>query len=155
MTDTPDPQSSQQTHDTTEEPSPAGAPTAQPEDIAPPFGTLIAAIRAAVAPSASAEVRTAGAHACRAILTVLEAKPGQPLAPTPQPTSSIAQASPLAAFLSQPGLLSKLAAMSRDELIALLQQLTGAMPARSTAPTTAAPRFHLIQIPSVRRPDGT
>jgi hypothetical protein len=154
MADTPDPQSAQQTHPTTEEPTPAGEPTAPPNDIAPPLASLIASIRAAVTPSASAEARTAGANACRAILTVLEAKPGQPLAPTPQPTSPTAQPSPLAALLSQPGLLSKLAAMSRDELITLLKQITGAMPARPTTPTTAAPRFHLIEIPQVRRPGG-
>ena len=137
MTDTPDPQS-----------------TKQADDIAPPIAALIASIRTAVTPSSSAEARAAGANACRAILTVLEAKPGQPLAPTPQRTSSTAQASPLATLLSQPGLLSKLAAMSRDELMTLLKQITGAMPARPTTPTTAAPRFHLIEIPSVRRPDG-
>ena len=40
-------------------------------------------------------------------------------------------------------------------MIALLKQVTGAMPARPTTPTTAAPRFHLIEIPQVRRPgDG-
>jgi hypothetical protein len=154
MTDIPDPQSAQPTHDTTEEPAPTSEPTAPPDDIAPPLASLIASIRAAVAPSASAEARAAGASACRAILTVLEAKPGQPLAPTPQRTSPTAQASPLAALLSQPGLLSKLAAMSRDELIALLKQVTGAMPARPITPLTAAPRFHLIEIPSARPPDG-
>ena len=155
MTDTPDPQSTQQAHDTADEPTPAGEPTAPPDDIAPPLASLIASIRAAVTPSASAETRTAGANACRSILTVLEAKPGQPLAATPQRTSSTAQASPLATLLSQPGLLSKLAAMSRDELIALLKQITGAMPARPTTPITAAPRFHLIEIPQARRPSGT
>ena len=154
MTDTPDAQNTKQAHDTPDEPTPAGEPTAQPADIAPPFASLIAAIRAAVTPSASAEARAAGANACRSILTVLEAKPGQSLAATPQRTSSTAQASPLATLLSQPGLLSRLAAMSRDELIALLKQVTGAMPARPTTPTTAAPRFHLIEVPSVRRPDG-
>ena len=154
MTDTPDPQNTQPPRDVPDDPTPAGEPTAQPNDIAPPLVSLIASIRAAVAPSASAEVRAAGVNACRSILTVLEAKPGQPLAATPQRTSSTVQASPLAALLSQPGLLSKLAAMSRDELIALLRQITGAMPARPTTPTTAAPRFHLIEIPSVRRPDG-
>jgi hypothetical protein len=152
MTDTPDSQSAQQAHDTTDQPAPASEPTPPPEDIAPPLGTLIAAIRAAVAPSAPAETRTAGAHACRAILAVLEAKPGQPLALTPPPTPRSAQASPIATLLSQPGLLDRLAAMSRDELIALLQQLTGAMPARSATPTSAAPRFHLIEVPQVRRP---
>ena len=79
----------------------------------------------------------AGANACRSILTVLEAKPGQPLAATPQRTSSTAQASPLATLLSQPGLLSKLAAMSREQLLDLLKQVTGAMPARPHTPTTA------------------
>ena len=155
MTDTPDPQSTKQAHDTPEEPTPAGEPTAQPDDIAPPLASLIASIRAAVTPSASAEARTAGANACRSILTVLEAKPGQPLAATPQRMSPTAQASPLATLLSQPGLLSKLAAMSRDELIALFKQITSAMPGRPTTPITAAPRFHLIEIPSTRRPDGT
>jgi hypothetical protein len=57
-------------------------------------------------------------------------------------------------LFSQPGLLPKLAAMSRDELINLLKQITGAMPAHPQTPTTAAPRFHLLQIPQ-RRPGGT
>ena len=154
MTDTPDPQSTQPAHDPANEPTPAGEPTASPDHIGPPLASLIASIRAAVSPSASAEARTAGANACRSVLTVLEAKPGQPLAPTPQRMLPTAQASPLAALLSQPGLLSKLAAMSRDELVALLKQITGAMPAPPTNPTSAAPRFHLIEVPSGRRPDG-
>jgi hypothetical protein len=155
MTNTPDPQSTKQAHDTPDEPTHAGESAAPPDDIAPPLASLIASIRAAVITSASAEARTAGASACRSILTVLEAKPGQPLAATPQRMSPTAQASPLATLLSQPGLLSKLAAMSRDELIALLKQITTAMPTRPTTPTIAAPRFHLIEIPSTRRPDGT
>ena len=154
MTDTPDLQSTQQAHDAPAEPPPAGEPTAPHDDIAPPLAGLIASIRAAVIPSASAEARAVGANACRSILAVLEAKPGQPLAPTPQRTPPTAHASPLAALLSQPGLLPKLAAMSRDELIASLRQITSAMPARPTTPTAAAPRFHLIEIPSARRPDG-
>src|SRR5262245_26465231 len=154
MTDTPDPQNTQQAHDTPHEPTSAGGSTAPPDDVAPPLASLIASIRAAVTPSASTEARAAGANACRSILTVLEAKPGQPLAATPQRMSPTAQASPLATLLSQPGLLSKLAAMSRDELIGVLKQITGAMPARPTTPTTAAPRSHLIAVPSVRRPDG-
>ena len=157
MTDTPDPQSTQPAHDPPNppnEPTPAGEPTATPDHIAPPLASLIGSIRAAVSPSASAEARTAGASACRSILTVLEAKPGQLLATAPPRTLPTAQASPLAALLSQPGLLSKLAAMSRDELIALLKQITGAMPAPSTHPTTAAPRFHLIEVPQARRPGG-
>jgi hypothetical protein len=147
-------QSTRQAHNAPDEPTPAAEATAQPGDITPPLAGLIASIRAAVTPSASAEARAAGANACRSILTVLEAKPGQPLAATPQRMPPAAQASPLAALLSQPGLLPKLAAMSRDELIALLKQVTSAMPASPITPTSAAPRFHLIEIPSARRPDG-
>ena len=131
----------------------AEATASEPEDIAPPIATLIASIRAAVAKGAAPEARTAGATACRSILTVLEAKPGQPLAAEPQRPSS--PASPIAALLKQPGLLNQLAAMSREQLLDLLKQATGAMPARAQTPTSAAPRFHLIQLPQVRRPDGT
>jgi hypothetical protein len=140
----PDTRSAQ---DTPSEPAPSEA------DIAPPLTTLIAAIRSAVAPGASPEARATGATACRSILTVLDAKPGEPLAAAPaSPTSPT---SPIASLLSQPGLLSKLAAMSREQLLDLLKQVTGAMPTRPHTPTTAAPRFHLISIPQVRRPGGT
>jgi len=61
----------------------------------------------------------------------------------------------IAALLKQPGLLNQLAAMSREQLLDLLKQVTGAMPARPQTPTSGAPRFHLIQIPQVRRPDRT
>ena len=137
------------------EPSTRAQPASAPDDLAPPLVSLIASIRAGVARGASAEVRAAGATACRAILSVLDAKPGQPLAASPQPLMSPASpGSPLASLLSQPGLLSKLAAMSREELIDLLRQVTGAMPVRAATPTTAAPRFHLIEIPQLRKPDG-
>ena len=128
-------------------------PAPAPDDVAPPIAALITSIRAAVAAGASAEARAAGATACRSILTVLEAKPGQPLAAEPQRPAS--PASPIAALLKQPGLLHQLAAMSREQLLDLLKQVTGAMPARPQTPTSGAPRFHLIQIPQVRRPDRT
>ena len=99
------------------------------------------------------EARAAGATACRSILTVLEAKAGQPLASEPQRPAS--PASPIAALLKQPGFLTQLAAMSREQLLDLLKQVTGAMAPKTAAPATAAPRFHLIQIPQVRRPDRT
>jgi hypothetical protein len=126
------------------------APTV-PDDIAPPLGALLAAIRNALAKGASPEARTAGASACRSIATVLEAQPGQPLAPTAPPAGA---ASPIAVLLKQPGLLSQLAAMSREQLLDLLKQVTGAAPARTQAPASGAPRFHLIQIPPGRRPDS-
>ena len=154
MTDTQEPESVGQPHGIQDENSPRVAPTSGPDDIAPPVGSLIAAIRAAVTRGASAEVRAAGAMACRSILTVLDAKPGQPLAATTQPASLGSTTSLLGGLLSQPGLLSRVAAMSRDELINLLKQITGAMPASARTPATAGPRFHLIQIPLVRKPDG-
>lgn len=126
--------------------------SSQPDDIAPPLAAMITSIRSAVAPNASPQARTAGASACRSILTVLEAKPGQPLmAPPPAPTQP---QSPLASLLSQPGLLPQLAAMSREQLLDLLKQVTGAASPRTQPPALGAPRFHLIQVPQVRRPDG-
>ena len=117
----------------------------EPDDIAPSLTTLIAAVRAAVTRSATVEARAAGATACRSILTVLDAKPGQPLGAAPQPVASAA--SPIAGLFSQPGFLSKLAAMSRDQLLDLVKQITGSLPARAPGPTTAGPRFHIVELP--------
>jgi hypothetical protein len=132
---------------------PAAESTAAAADAIPPaLEAMMASIRSAVTHGASEEARAAGAIACRSILSVLDTKSGQPLPAAPSPAT--AQKSPFAALLSQPGLLSRLAAMSREELLDLLKQVTGAIPARSQAPSSA-PRFHLIQIPQVRRPDGS
>jgi hypothetical protein len=128
------------------------AVSADPGDVAPPLAAMITSIRSALAPNASPQARIAGTSACRSILSVLEAKPGQPLATAP-PAPSQAP-SPLAGLLSQPGLLTQLAAMSREQLLDLLKQFTGAVSPRTQSPAAAAPRFHLIQIPQVRRPDG-
>lgn len=95
----------------------------------------------------------AGTAACRSILTVLEAKPGQPLAAAPPLVPPTSSASPISSLLSQPGFLAKLAAMSRDELITLFKQIN-AIPVRPLTPRTAGPRFHLIEIPQLRKPDG-
>src|SRR5262245_52532563 len=145
MSETQDSQNAQEANDRRDEPSIRDEVPSAPDDLAPPFASLITSIGAAVAPGASAEARAAGATACRTILTVLEARPGQPLAATPQPTR--APTSPIAALLSQPGLLAKLAAMSRDELINVLKQITAGMPTRSQTPASAAPRFHIVEVP--------
>lgn len=134
------------------EPAPTEPAPIGPADVAPPLAALLAAIRSAVVQGASPEARAAGATACRSILTVLEAKPGHPLAAEPQRPAS--PASPIAALLKQPGFLAQLAAMSREQLLDLLKQATGAMPARPQTPSSGAPRFHLIQIPQMRRPGG-
>jgi len=147
MSDTQQPQDAHepQAHGRQEEPRTQGESASAPDVIAPPLAALIATIRAAVGHGASPEARAAGASACRSILMVLEAKPGQPLAVPPQPAS--APTSPLMALLSQPGLLSKLAPMSREELLDLLRQVTGAMPTRTRTPASAGPRFHIVEVP--------
>jgi hypothetical protein len=156
MTDTTDTQASADSSSAQDVPGPqAGQPDpapAAPEDVSPPLAALIASIRAAVAKGASSEERAAGATACRSILTVLEAKPGQALGAAAPPAGA---PSPIAALLKQPGFLAQLAAMSREQLLDLLKQVTGTMPARPQSPSSGAPRFHLIQIPQVRRPDRT
>jgi len=158
MTDTLDTQVTEQPSTADEKQEPRAADpepvAAVPDDIAPPLVALIASIGTAVAKGASPDARTAGAAACRSILTVLEARPGQPMTAAQQPTPP---ASPIAALLKQPGFLNQLAAMSREQLFDLLRQFTGAVggaPPRSQAPASGAPRFHLIQLPPPRRPDG-
>ncbi len=107
-----------------------------------PLDDLIAAIRTAVASGASAEARTVGTTACRAILTALEAKAGQPLAAAP-PATTLAT-SPLAAMLPQ------LAAMPREQMLEFITSfLRSKLPPGTQTQVTAGPRFHLIQIPQV------
>ena len=159
MSDTSETQEAHEPHEAPASPNTRSAQSIPPEpapseaaDVAPPLATLIATIGSAVARGASPETRAAGVTACRSILTVLEAKPGEPLAAAAAPAT--APTSPIASLLSQPGFLSKLAAMSREQLLDLLKQVTAAIPARPHTPTTAAPRFHLIPIPQMRRPGG-
>jgi hypothetical protein len=154
MSDTQETQVTDET-DATRDPEGAQGTQAEPtppdpDDIAPSLATLIAAVRAAVTRSATADARAAGANACRSILTVLDAKPGQPLGAAPQPAAS--PTSPIASLFSQPGFLSKLAAMSRDQLLDLVKQITGSLPARAPGPTTAGPRFHIVELPPRGRP---
>jgi hypothetical protein len=118
--------------------------TSSPSDNPHPLDDLIASIRAAVAPNASADVRAIGATACRSILTALEAQAGQPLAAAP-----FAPASTLA------GMLSAFASMPREQLLDLvIAKLRAALPPGTPTAVTGAPRFHLIQIPQVQRPGG-
>lgn len=60
---------------------------------------LLESIRAAVADNASAEQKSAGAQACRAILAALEAEAGRPLAfAAPPPPSSLSGIDPTQAL---------------------------------------------------------
>ena len=143
--------------------APDTADTPPPADKAALLHELVATIRASVAPGVTPEARAAGAAACRAILTALEAHVGQSLVPTISPPTAtrVAQepTSPLARILSQlvampreqvTGLMRQLAAMPREQLIDfLINRLRSALPPGAATRVSAGPRFHLIQIPQV------
>jgi hypothetical protein len=148
-------------HSTMEPPTPPLPPsTPNLVGIARPFDDLIAVIRVALAPGTPIEVRTAGAAACRALLTELEPPVAQALAAPPAP---IAATSPLAMLLARlaampreqlTGMVSQLAAMPRAQLFdVLLSHLRGALPPGAQTRATTSPRFHLIAIPQPRPPD--
>ena len=104
--------------------------------------SLIEAIRAAVAEGASDEVRAGGVHACRALIAVLEAPPGEPAAPVPPapPAPSINIAAIASAIRGvPPGQLA-------DLLIAKLRTL---VPADAQGPT-AVRQFNipLVKVPT-------
>jgi hypothetical protein len=103
--------------------------------------TLIEAIRAAVAAGASDDARAAGANACRTLLVVLEAKPGEPMVPAmpvPHPPSA-----PIAA------LASAIRGMPREQLFDLLiAKLRTLVPADSAAPASTP----MLKIPHVKVP---
>jgi hypothetical protein len=139
----PEAHGAQATHSTQSAQSAQDAPLPPSASDNPhPLDPLIASVRAAVAPGASAHARAIGTTACRSILMALEAQPGQPLT-----TAATPPASPLAAVLNQ------LAAMPREQIIEFLQELAASSSA--AARPLAAPRFHLIEIPQrLRSPGG-
>lgn len=65
-----------------------------PAELPPHLEAVIGQLRAALLPGADAATKGAAAHACRVLLGVLEAQPGQPLTaaapsmPTAAPTSA-------------------------------------------------------------------
>lgn len=142
--------------------------TPPPGDKTALLHELVATIRMSVAPGVTPEARAAGAAACRAILTALEAQVGQSLVPTISSSTaspaSPAPTSPLARILSQltampreqlTGILSHLAAMPREQLMDfLINRLRSALPPGTQTRVSAGPRFHLIQIPQVGTAGG-
>lgn len=94
---------------------------------------LIEAIRAATALGATDEARAAGAHACRTILTALEAKAGEPLAaPVATPTQALA---------------SVIRGMSPDQLLDLaIARLKAALPPGSEAAPVQSVKFNLVPV---------
>lgn len=68
-------------------------PTTNPAELPPHLEAVIGQLRAALLPGADAATKGAAAHACRVLLGVLDAQPGQPLQ---VPTGAPAAAAPAA-----------------------------------------------------------
>lgn len=124
---------------------------------------LIEAIRNALVDNASDDARTAGAQACRMLLTVLEAKPGEPMTTAPAAGASAAESS-LSAIASSEGAPSSSAAqiaqmigtlrgVPAEQLLDLaIARLRAALPAGTEAPRVAPLKFHIVQLPKGGRP---
>ena len=104
---------------------------------------LVDAIHAAVAPDATSEARAAGVAACRTMLGLLEAQPGQPLLPAP------AAVPPELA-----GMLHALRSVPPDQLLELaIDKLRALEAARGTRHAGAHVRpggisFRMVPIPA-------
>ncbi len=73
-------------------------PPTNPAELPPQLEAVIGQIRAALTPGADAATKGAAAHACRVLLGVFEAQPGQPLqVPIPPPMATAAAAGGTAA----------------------------------------------------------
>jgi hypothetical protein len=102
---------------------------------------LIETIRAAVADGASDDARAAGANACRTLLVVLEAKPGEPLVP------AIPVAQPPSAPIAV--IASAIRGMPREQLFdVLIAKLRTLAPADSVV----SEPMRMLNIPHVKVP---
>lgn len=103
---------------------------------------LLEAIRAAVADNASDDARSAGAQACRTILTALEAKAGEPLttaAPAIDPNAPVVQVAQM---------VSALRTVPVEQLLDLaIAKVRAALPAGTERPRAAPLNFHIVQLP--------
>ena len=96
---------------------------------------LLETIRTATATEATDEARAAGAHACRTILTALEAKPGQPLTTHPQ------DASPMQTIVAT------LRGVPPEQLLDLaIARLRAALPAGTEVTPVAPVTFHILPL---------
>jgi len=101
---------------------------------------LLEAIRNATSTDASDEARAAGVHACRTILSALEAKAGEPLVVATSATSPIAAA------------VSVLRGMSPEQLLDLaIARLKAAVPDGAPVTVPQPVKFHLLPLPEIGR----
>jgi hypothetical protein len=101
---------------------------------------VIETIRSAVAPEATAEVRAAGASACRMVLAALEGTPGESLA-VAAPTN-VSQIS---------SIVGALRGVPADQLLDLaIAKLRAALPADANVQPVAPLKFHIIPTSKLR-----
>src|SRR5690349_5690682 len=104
--------------------------------------SLILEIRAALEEDASAEVRAAGAQACRTILAALEATHGEtisvPVAQAPDANAPAQQLAQVAAALRS---------LPVDQLLDVaIARMRAALPGGIEAPRVEPLKFHIIQL---------
>lgn len=117
---------------------------------------IIETIRSAVAPDASDEAKAAGVMACRAVLTALEAQPGELLVPgapvdAGTPTDSV-NVTPVPALgpANIAAAVSVMRDMNPEQLLDLaIARLRMALPAGATAPSVEPLKFHIIHVPQL------
>lgn len=111
--------------------------------------TLFEAIRVALLPDATHEAKHQGALACRTILSALEAKEGEALAPpteaptgpTPPPPAPVIEPQQVAAFVSA------IRGLPPEQLLErAIAALRVALPAGAAKPTSTPLKFHIVQL---------
>jgi hypothetical protein len=102
----------------------------------PAITTQLETIRAAFVDGASPETVCAGAIACRALAGVLEARPGQPLAPTPATARS-----------TLAGLLPQLGSLDIDQILEfVIAKLRAMLPAGTSPPVPRSYRLPTLRL---------
>jgi hypothetical protein len=111
---------------------------------------LIEKIRAATVSDVTDEARERGAEACRTLLRVLDAKPGEPLATpslAPEPALAAPSASPPSPQTAAHMIVSALRGMTPDQLLDLaIARLRAALPAGTEMAAPQPVKFHLVDI---------
>lgn len=109
---------------------------------------LLESIRAATAPDATEDARAAGAKACRTLLTALEAKAGEPMAPAVQSPTSPGSAPVTATAIAN--VVAALGQLPPEQLLDLaIARLRAALPAGGEGVAPVPLKFQIVQLPRV------
>jgi hypothetical protein len=97
---------------------------------------VINAIRAAVAPDATPDAKSAGIAACRAVLAALDATPGQSIGAAPIPATPVA------------AIVGALRGMPPDQLLDLaIAKLRAALPADAQVAPVKVVNIPIVPVP--------